>query len=181
MRPPVRRTGRPGRLYYKIMPQKFFAAPVDRHIVRSFSLLSSALLSRLIVYSSSRLCSLFFVSYSLSSRMLLSVTLTVRFCQLRSLRSLPAFLFFFLFILFFTPHDTHFLFLILFFRQFSATLIFVISYIYSSDTYCWNFFRLMLFIYWFYTELLTLSARVLCTLFTLIFLLFITRNVPLSI
>lgn len=95
------------------------------------------------VYSSSRLCSSFsVVSYSLLSSRVLSVTLTVRFCQLRSLRSLPAFLFFFLFITFFTLRDTHFLFPILFSRQFSSvrfssvrTLIFLISYIYFSDMY----------------------------------------------
>lgn len=124
------------------------------------------------VYSSSRLCSSFSViSYSLLSSRVLSVTLTVRFCQLRSLRSLPAFSFFFLFIIFFTLRDTHFLFLIFFFRQFSAILIFVISYIYFSDTYVYTteFFPTLCSFTGF--MLLVSSTRVLCTLITSAFFL----------
>lgn len=135
-RPPVRRTGR---LYHKVTPQKFFAAPVDRPLVFPPR---AQLLSRSMVYSSSRRCSPPFsavVSYSLLSSRVLPATLTVRFCQLRSLRSLPAFLFFFLFIVLLTLRHTHFLFPSLFPRQFQlGSLILLISYIYSSDTYVYT-------------------------------------------
>ena len=80
---------------YKVMLQKFFAAPVDR----SFVFPSSALLSRLIVYSSSHLCSLFFILYSLLSSHVVCYLNGALLSAPSSLPSLPAFLFFFLFIL----------------------------------------------------------------------------------
>lgn len=119
------------------MPQKFLAAPVDRPLVFP----SSALLSRSMVYSSSHLRSSFSViSYLLLSSHVLSVTLTVRFCQLRSF-TLSSCLLVPLFIhlhTFATHTYTHILFTFFSFVSSVQNLIFLISYIYFFDTYVYT-------------------------------------------
>lgn len=122
------------------------------------------------VYSSSRLCSSFsVVSYSLLfSRVCYPNGALLSALMPRSLRSLPAFLFFFLFSIF-TLCDARTLFLILSFRQFSAILIFLFSYIYFFNTYVYAaelFSILYSHLLGFILCFLVLSARVLCTLIT---------------
>lgn len=156
------------------MLQKFFAAPVDR----SFVFPSSALLSRLIVYSSSHLCSLFFILYSLLSSHVVCYLNGALLSAPSSLPSLPAFLFFFLFILILLYTSWHILFVS---HSFLSSIQcdsylrdFIHLFFWHVRLYCRNFFSPYLLIY---TVLLFLSTRVLCMLVTFIFLLFITRNV----
>lgn len=154
------------------MPQKFLAAPVDRPLVFP----SSALLSRSMVYSSSHLRSSFSViSYLLLSSHVLSVTLTVRFCQLRSF-TLSSCLLVPLFIHLHTSRHTHthtfcshsFLSSV----RFRILSFWFHIFIFLTRTFILprSLFNLML-VYWFYTVLLVPSARVFSTLVTSVFFL----------
>lgn len=102
------------------------------------------------VYSSSRLCSSFsIVSYSLLSSHVLSVTLTVRFCQHRSLRVLflPSSVLLFIHHLLHTSWHTLFVFNSFLLSVQFRLFIFLTSCIYFFDTYiyiyCWILFNLI--------------------------------------
>lgn len=157
------------------MPQKFFAAPVERLLVfpssrTSLSLNGLLFLSSLLLVLSSRRV-VFAFRLPCAACYPNGVLLSAPFFTF----SLPAFLFFFSFIIFFTSWHTIFFFPTLFFRQSSSqTFIFLISYIYFSNTYVYTaefFSVLRSFTLWFYTVLLVSSARVLCTLVTSAFFL----------
>lgn len=101
------------------------------------------------VYSSSRLCSSFSVVFAFILPYVVCYPNGALLSAPRSLPSLPAFSFLFLFIIFFTLHDTHF-FCFLFFSfllssnlsNLGTTLNFLILYINFSNTYvlyCWFF------------------------------------------
>lgn len=161
------------------MPQKFFAAPVERP--RTFSLRAHFSLAQWftlpLVFASRSLVA----SYSPFVSRAQPVTLTVCFCQLRSLRSL------------FLPscssfysssslRDTQFFVSDAFLSSVQFAYFYLLDlYIYFSNTYVYTaefFSVLRSFTLLFYTVLLVSSARVLCTLVTSAF--FFSRNVSRS-